>query len=997
MQFGRVHSIPAQHSFVDTLADALLADFGDDPLRLSEVLVLLPTRRAARSLREAFLRRTNGAAMLLPTMRPIGDVDEDELILYAAGDEGPGSGTTLDLPPAAPELHRRLTLARLIATVGAAFGHPAPEHCLRLAAELAHLIDQVHTENLSFDALDTLVPDAFAENWRQTLTFLQIIRETWPSILEADGVIDPGDRRNRLILAQAQAWRDKPPAHPIIAAGSTGSIPATAVLLGSVLSAPQGAVILPGLDRDLDEEAWEEAGRDETHPQYGLCVLLRKLKTARESVIDLTGPMPPNPNRRARIQLLAQALRPAVTTDAWRGLDAVAPAALKGVSLVAAPTQQAEAATIALIMREALETPSRRCALVTPDRVLARRVAASLQRWGIEVDDSAGAPLESTQAAIFCRLILDAVRKALAPTALLALLKHPLTWRDAEIGRFRNEIRMLERAALRGVKPAPGAAGLKAAIEDSATLRDGRTTADQRARLNDLVDWAADLLAPLIALYDGTRRPTRAFAEAHISAAEGLAGGAERLWRGEAGENLAGLVAELTDAPAAGAFEITGADYAGVFAALLAGRVVRPRYGAHPRLAIWGPLEARLQQADLVILGGLNEGVWPPEARTDAWMSRPMRKDFGLPAPERRIGLSAHDFQQGFGAPDLVLTRSEKIDGAPTAPSRWLSRLLALLNAEARAALTPPRPWRDWATAIDRAAPGDGRPAVRPAPRPPVAARPNKLSVTRIETLLRDPYGVYAEYVLRLRRLDPLEAAPGPADRGNVVHAALESFIGAFPSGPLPRDGAARLEAFGRDAFGRLLDEPTVRAFWLPRFRRIADWFLHEETIRREWLEQSWVEADGRYSFETLVGEFTIFGKADRIDRLSDGGYALIDYKTGQPPPNKEVQSGLAPQLPLLAAILAEGGFEDCPPGAVRSFAFWRLSGGDPAGSIHEASAGKGLSADALAAFQLERLKGLIEAYSHVETPYLATPKLTNRPAYSDYEHLSRIAEWGET
>ncbi|MGH6981348.1 MAG: double-strand break repair protein AddB, partial [Stellaceae bacterium] len=367
-------------------------------------------------------------------------------------------------------------------------------------------------------------------------------------------------------------------------------------------------------------------------------------------------------------------------TDRWRARADFTADSVADLRRLDCAGAQEEAETIALLMRQALETPGQTAALVTPDRALARRVAAEMKRWNVEIDDSAGVSLDQTPPAVFLRLILDAAMQALAPLPLLALLKHPLAAAGLAPEIFRARVRRLEERSLRGPRQAPGLAGLRA----------GLTRRDQD--LADLVSRLDAALAPLIRLLAARETGLADLVAAHVEAAEILSrsrdeSGADRLWAGIAGETASQFVAELNaaarDYPA-----IPGADYPALFEALIAGAVVRPRFGLHPRLAIWGLLEARLQRADVTILGGLNEGIWPPQTESDAFLSRPMRQAFGLPAPEERIGVAAHDFAQGLGAPVVWLTRAARVEGAPTVPSRWLLRLDTVLKAAGH----PPMP-----------------------------------------------------------------------------------------------------------------------------------------------------------------------------------------------------------------------------------------------------------------------------------------------------------------
>jgi ATP-dependent helicase/nuclease subunit B len=438
---------------------------------------------------------------------------------------------------------------------------------------------------------------------------------------------------------------------------------------------------------------------------------------------------------------------------------------------------------------------------------------------------------------------------------------------------------------------------------------------------------------------------------------------------------------------------VAGRDYPALIAALLAGHVVRPRAGRHPRLFILGPLEARLQGADRLILGGLNEGTWPREPDADAWMSRPMRKEFQLPPPERRVGLAAHDFVQGISSPEVFLTRSERVEGTPTVPARWLLRLDHFLNrVGAPDALSPGRPWLQWQAALDRSS--ETAAWGRPAPRPPVEARPRKLPVTDIETWMRDPYALYAKRILGLRALDPIDQNPDAAERGVVIHRALEAFLKEFPA-DLPDEETvyARLIALGRDAFGAALATPGVWAFWWPRFERIARWFVRCERERRRSVRPATVEATGAIAFDAPYGPFTLTARVDRIDRrLDDGRLVFSDYKTGEPPSKSAVAEGFAPQLPLEAVIAARGGFDGLPAAETADLLYWRLSGGDPPAEIK--SAVKEDDVAALIADAFAGLQGLVAAFDDRDTPYIASPRDKRALRYSDYEHLARVQEW---
>lgn len=971
----RILNIQSGAPFVDTLAQVLFDQFATDPLALSSVRVLLPTRRACRALSEAFLRISDGQAVLLPRLTPLGDIDEDELSISEIDIIG-DSASSADLPPAISGIQRQMLLARAIMAMPQHTMHP--DQATGLALELAKLLDRLATEDSDPAKLRDLVPEDYASHWQDVLTFLEVIISLWPDILASEGALDPAARRNALLRSQAEVWRQSPPTTPIIAAGSTGSIPATAELLGVIAELPRGSVILPGLDTTLDDAAWQMLGP--THPQFGFRQLLGRLDIPRENVIDV----PSNPVSSNRVHLLSKALRPASAEVATLPDAKTVTHNLGNAFRVDCPSPSDEATVISLIMRRALEHPGQTCALITPDRDLARRVALAMRRWNIEVDDSAGIPLGATPPAAFLRLLSDAVHRDLAPVPLLALLKHPLASGGMAPSEFRTLVRQLDEKVLRGPRPAPGFRGLRQAIPKKSKY----------AELISFVEKLEKLIGPMAADMEIARADYGHLAKRHIDTAEALAAsheqtGAERLWAGEDGEAAALFVSELLES-----LSTLGPQpprqYHSVFERLMTGRAVRPRYGAHPRAFIWGLLEARLQHADTVILGGLNEGIWPPQPETNPWMSRPMMAEMGLEPPERRIGLTAHDFQQAFAAHNVYLTRAEKVGGTPTVPSRWLLRIDNVLERSgAPDAMVAPNTenWLAWARALDSA---EHVPVAPPKPAPPTEARPKSLSVTRIETLIRDPYSIYARYVLGLKPLDDLDADPGAAERGTLVHEALENFVYQFPD-HVPENAKRHLMDYGSDAFGDLLNRPGVRAFWWPRFERIADWFIDWQHAR---IADGWtsvlVEETGKLTLDAIAGGFTITAKPDRIDFRPGVGLAIMDYKTGTPPNKKQVNSGLSPQLPLEAVIAMAGKFKGLPAEDVRQLMYVQLSGGRLPGKEINID----LDISELMEKTVDGVNRLLTRFANSETPYVSRPRPQFESRFGDYDHLARVAAW---
>lgn len=972
----RVFSIDPGRPFLADLAAALRGLVAaDDPLALADVEIVLPTRRAARALAEAFVAGAPGGASLLPRIRPLGDVDEDEIAIDPLGDA--------DLPPAISPLERRLALARMVAAADRAFfaGQENWPAAIAAATALGALLDSFHAEEVDFAKLPALAPPEHAAHWQRTLDFLRIVTEAWPAYLAERGLIDPAERRALLIDREAKRLAAAPPAHPVIIAGTTGSAPAAARLIGVIARLDRGAAVLPGLDRALarDEKAWNAI--EDPHPQAGLKALLEKLAVAPAAV----APWPrsgPAPAPRAR--LISLALRPAEATDDWRDEiaraareDPALASACEGLSLIEAEDEEGEAAAIAILMRETLETPSRSAMLVTPDRTLGRRVAAKMRRWDVTVDDSAGVPFANSPCGTYLRLVAQWLTAQGDPALALALAKTALAGFGLDAAARRRAVAALDEG-LRGLAPSGGVEGLRARVAANAERRPA------------LIERAAPLLDRLAEAAQGwpieAAAPFADLLDAHLAAAEMLAAaeaedGATRLWRGEDGEAGAMLLADLR--AAAATLGVVGPrDYPRAFAQLLAGSSVRRRAPAHPRLAILGPLEARLQSADLVILGGLNEGVWPDEAGADPFLSRAMRAQLGLPSPERRIGLSAHDFAQGAAAPNVALTRAKRAGGAPARPSRWIVRLKNILaGAGALKAVDRSPMLAAWAGALDDA--GPPRRVSPPRPAPPLEARPRRLFVTRVETWLRDPYAIYARYVLGLKKLDPLAEPFDARHLGMLLHKVFERAA---------RDGAgrARLSALLAEEAPAYGLGDIERAFWGPAIERALDWFAAFHAERLAQGAPIVLEAQGEAAFAARAGAFTLAARADRIDRLNDGAAMVFDYKSGKIPSAAEMEK-FRVQAPLTALVVARGGFEALGPARIAGFYYLKTL--NRKGKGDETGADGDTARDMLQRVE-EGLMQWIDAFDDPATPYLSQPRPQFVDEYCDYDHLARRREW---
>jgi len=971
----RLFALPPGADFAEAFARGLRARVGAAPPEaMARVEVMVNTRRGLRAIEDALVGSAEGSA-LLPRLSLLSELGEDPL-------------AAPDLPPAIDPMRRQLRLTRLVeAYLARAEGAPvtaAPD----LAEALGHLLDELQEDGVDSAALDGLVagelPERAAAHWQGTLDFVDIVRKAWPAIrAEAEGgALDPKARQRLAIERLVADWSTAPPTDPVIAAGSTGSVTSTAELLAAIARLPQGAVVLPGFDAGLAPEIWRAIGPE--HPMAPFRRLLALLGMAPAQVRPWVEDISATP----RLRLLTQALRPAPVTDAWQrdaaALTAEAEPATAGLTLIEAPTPRHEAAAIALAIRRALETPGKRIALITPDAVLARRVTAELGRYGVLPDDSLGQPLARSPAGVFLRLVAEVAAEGAAPVRLAALLQHPLTRAGLPRPEHLALARRYESEILRR-KPQPG-------------LPPGRLPAWPKASAAEAAwrDGIEGILAALAAPIAGASLAE--VTAAHIAAAEALSResdeSAPEVWEKTAGMKLLEVMQRLArnadahgDGPALGYLALLGN---------LLGRENLPPEAErpHPRVMIWGTQEARIQGADLAILGGLNDGIWPPAQRPDPWLSRPMREKLGLPSPDREIGLSAHDFLQGAARAEVILTRARKVEGAPTVASRWLIRLENLLGGLGEgAALAAMRARGEELLGLVALVHQPEAPvarAPRPMPRPPVDKRPRQLSVTQIETLIRDAYAIYARKILGLKPLDPLGRPPDFRERGMVFHHILERFVREIGD-HLPEPDEARILLL--EATDAVLAEevpwPDTRRIWRARIGRAAGWFLKGEVLRRAAGRPDGLEVKGMMTVAAPGGEFTLTARADRIDRLANGGAAIFDYKAGAPPSEKQIELGFNQQLHLQAKILMAGGFQQLGPLEAKIGAYLGLTGSGDGGKEQVVD---DLSAQVAAHWA--QFEALIAAYDRAETPYISRGRVEKQSFEGDYDHLARRGEW---
>ncbi len=957
----RVFALPPGTDFPRYLVEGLRARFaGQRPDAVAKATVIVNTARMARRVHALF---DEGPATLLPRILLLGEF---------------ANTASAHLPAAAPAIRQRFELIQLVTRLL----EQQPDLAARasvydLADSLAGLFDEMAGEGVPVDVIEALDVSDQSGHWARAQSFFGIARDFLENLDSAPG---QEARQRRAIEAIVQSWENSPPQHPIILAGSTGSRGTMQLLMQTVASLPQGAVVLPGYDFDMPPETWDHLSdglQSEDHPQYRFRALVSDLGMAHQDVQLWHNCAAPS---EARNKLVSLALRPAPVTDQWLSEgphlgDLVT--ATKDITLVEATTQREEALTIAARLRKAADD-GLTCALITPDRMLTRQVTAALDRWDIVPDDSAGQPLQLSPPGRFLRHTAALLHQKLTSEALLTLLKHPLTHSGEDRGDHLRFTRDLELWMRRNGVTYPEAEKLQA----WASARNEETSAwmtwvtacfcEAERQAKDMTDLLADHL------------------KLSEIVAQGPGEGSGGLWDQPAGRSAKRLVAEVTDhAQVVGS--ITPADYADLFGALLSRAEVRDRDAGHPNILIWGTLEARVQGADLVILGGLNEGSWPEAPSPDPWLNRKLRHDAGLLLPERRIGLSAHDFQQAIGAPEVWITRSVRSDEAETVPSRWVNRLINLLSGlpeqngpQALADMkSRGNTWLSYVRAMETVPMVPAAP--RPSPTPPPEARPRQLSVTEIKRLIRDPYAIYAKHVLRLRPLDPLMRTPDALLRGIIVHEILETLIktSVADQTPVTRD---QILAVSETVLAQNVPWATARALWQARLDRVADHIVHGEEKRRARGEPLAFEIQAEGTIPELG--FRLTAKADRVDRTETGSLILYDYKTGAPP-SKDEQTYFDKQLLLEAAMAEQGGFADIDPSDVADAIYIGLgtTPKDQPAPLLETPPTK----------VWEEFIALIEHYLADGKGFTSRRAMRSERDESDYDQLARFGEWDAT
>ncbi len=943
-----VYNMPSEYSFLDVMASSLLHDFGHDPLAFRRVTVFLPTRRACRLLAECLLEKSQQESLVLPKMYPLADLD-DEDIEFQLYDKN----LSAEIKPAISSLERQLILTQCLLKAG--FYNERGEvedlslsSATHLSQQLCGFLDQVQSERLSLSEMKDLVPEAYAVHWQKNLDFLNVISQQWPRILESIDKVDPMQRVHLLLEKQTKAWEETPTHDYVIAAGSTGSHKTTAKLLDVIARLPNGTVVLPGLDQSYDVDT---SDIKPTHPQYGLRALLSFMEVNYRDVSVFQGCAQQGQTPSSeKVTYVNQLMR-----DEYHCL----PQGEKGLKVVSCATLEEEASVISLYLRDALEKKDiKKAALISMNDDLKGRVQQRLKKWGVDVYMNEGQKLEDLSKGVYLILTARLLFEEFSPHVLMAVLKHPLSRLCFE----SKEIMYIEQQLVRGH------------VYDSLSSFLEKNSAENLLAIQSLSSAFNDVASDLdVQNFSKKSSAHLVFSEKMLSNHFDKTG--ERLWVDEEGQALSSLF-EVLLKNAQGLGRVNGAGYVDFISKIFSSQKMAPPSRKLDKIVLLGPLEARLQKFDLTILGGMNEGVWPPDLSENIWLSKSMRASFGLLTPERRVGLAAHDFVQFSAGKNVILTRAEKEMGRSSVPSRWLSKVLksdpALLD------LSFVYLSRRLHHQVDGLSFGP------PEPVPPIHVRPRSYSVSDVALLTNNPYAFYVHRILKLSPLQPMDSQIGALERGILIHDIFREFVETYHQ-KWPGDPYSALLEVAKKYFDSISEENEVTVFWWQQFKQMAKWFVEQEARRQSDVQTSHAEIKGEFMTDL---EILIKAKADRIDVFKDGRVEIIDYKTGMPPRKGDVQTGMAPQLPLEAWILQEGGFPKVRPSQNIVLSYWKVGKESKADSFEKDVPG-------IVEATKDLFYALMSFFVNQKSPFLAYPHgIPDVSFHGEYDHLARVKEW---
>ena len=1011
-----VFSISSGAPFLRSLRDALFDgslyddwDIRTNPLTLSDLTIYLPTRRAVQFLKEILAEEHE--ALVLPDIRPLADASTRDIfedVRSAASDDAAetalsSNARVLILSELVAQWHKSLVAAmaadengthRIIGGTSSEFFH--------LAQELASLLDTFTIHGVDAKALKAAFPADQDKFWELTHKFMSIVLREWPGILAEANLADPV-RLHEVNIAELTARiENKSLQKRIIIAGSTGSMPSTARLIRAVAHAPLGRVILPGIDFHSADADFPKHGADDVHwghPQFIMARLTALIGIQRSEIKRLGKPG----ERRARREwLAAHALMPAEATAAWHSeisekSESIA-MALAGCALIEARDEEEESKAIACAIRETLENPRATVALVTPDRSIVDRIKPVLDRWSIPFHDSADTPCARTSAGTLLITLAEWMAYPHHPETVCAMLAQP----DTEFCLSRDEVTQihayLEMRSFRDAAP-------PATIDQFFSLLEGTEPGGHeqnfplRGESVNFADGCKALATDMrhfaqknAAVVRGDPLPIRQLIEAHLE----LATLATAQRHGSLPEDVAAITQDTLETLRgmdALSLTLTAADYARILPTLLGRRhqPLVPQSAGH--VHIFGLLEARLMEADLIILAGLNEQGWPPQPDADAFITRGMRNTLGLPQLEQSIGQTAHDFVQSLTAADrVIISRSNKDKGTPTIASRFLQRIAAFAgpdNAAWSAMARRGRRYMQWAQQLDAT---EIAPASRPSPVISADMMPRRISVTDAEIILRDPYAFFARKILKLEEPGLWNRLPEAQLRGIIVHEAVARLAQAEALDPFAlHRWEAEIDAILE--IQRLPD--ALRLFWRPGLYRLGEFFTAWHGSRITGARRVTVEVKGALQLAVAPQlEILLSGRADRIE-MHDDFAAIIDFKTGAVPTRKAAESGLSPQLLIEAAMAAEGAFgADHARKPVQALLYLGLKIATGEGKESAIFPDRPQDIPDISGQHLRAFRTRLERHALGELGFISRRFPMNERISGAYDHLARVAEW---
>ena len=909
-----IYAVDFSGSMADIVAEHLLDKFKLNPFDLARVKVILPTRRACKTLKESFFKKNKNSATLLPQMIALYDMDD----------------MSVELPPVISDWERLFLLTNLCQAKPNL--REAPK-AFQVALSLAELLDLSYQYNVSFANLAELVPSAnFAQHWQETITFLDIIQTEWPKILKKRGLLDKQDRLQRIIRIKAKEIQKQN--DYIVIAGLTADLPAVADLMKAIQK--NGDIFLDGVDQSFIKS---DQAPNKHHPQYLIDKTMKILNVPPEKIVFKS-------SLNEREGFVEEAFR----SDTWQKNN-LGSNAFQGLKYIINETAEQEALTIALFLRETLETPDKTASFVTTDRNLARRVIAQMKRWDIRLDDSAGIPFKHTPQGSFLLQILDLAQNEHV-CQRLSLYKHPLFADGQNPTKLRIQIKQAEKEARQQHKEF-----------------DFKPQENGNSFLNFFKNDEAIDFSELL--------------KSHIQLAEKWATtdcqtGTDVLWDNPIGHQLHQILMEVLNySPLLD--KMSTHEYPAFFGALLGFQGAHQSYGYQERIKILGPIEARFAHTDLCIIGGLNEQTFPPLPDTGPWLNRSMREQLGLPDAEAHITTLTHDFMHLATSEEVILSRCLKVEGTPTVASRFLQRLQMVAEIND---LEIPTFQAHLAKLADT--PEKAQPIIRPCPCPKANIRPKKLSVTNVELLKKNPYAIYAKYILSLYPLDDWDNPAKASLYGQAVHATLSEVYDYL-------DDKEALKKFHQNLANTRL--PASDCLFYESLFQNSVWPFFKEQQERLSLQKhkTLSEVNGQVHLDVAGTDFTLTARVDRVDITPHQTATVIDYKTGTPPAFSKVISGLAPQLTLEAWMLLNNGFENTHIRQIDDIEYWHL-GRHP--KRHNFTKNQEEKLEDIIQKTETGLKQLLNLFADEKTPYEVEPIKDFASEYDDYAHLSRKKEW---